>query len=128
MAEQMYSSLGTYTPDSLIGGTEKGIVIKGITLAKNQGVVQRGTVLGKITASGLCKPVDNAQTDGTEVVYCILTDDVDTGSGAATEDFPATAYFSGVFNQNALIFGGDDTYADHQDKLRELGIFLKDTI
>ncbi|MTI49697.1 MAG: head decoration protein [Firmicutes bacterium] len=126
MMTELHGTIGQYTPDNLIAGHKFPMMLKGITLAKNQGVVKRGTVLGKVTASGLCKPVDNAAADGTENPYIILTDDIDTGDGSATEDFLAEGYLTGVFNRDALIFGGDDTYSDHEDKLRELGIFLRE--
>lgn len=126
--ENLYSEIGQYTPDNLIAGHEIPILSKGITLAKNQGVVKRGTIVGIITATELAVPVDNAATDGSETPYGILTDDVDTGDGSAVDDFITTAYVSGLFNSNALIFGGDDTVADHEAKLRELGIFLKENI
>lgn len=126
MSEQMYNILGTKEPDNLIAGNEITPIVKGLTLAKNQGVLARGTVVGKITASGLCVPVDDQKTDGSETPHCILTDTVDTGDGAALIDYDTTGYFSGVFNQDKLVFGGDDTFADHEAKLREVGIFLKE--
>jgi hypothetical protein len=125
MAEQLYSTLGEYTPDNLIAGHEVPALVKGITLAKNQGVIARGTVLGIVTANGLAKPVDSAQTDGSEKPYCILTDTVNTDG---EEDVKATGYISGLFNSKALIFGGNDTVEQHEEKLRELGIFLKENV
>lgn len=124
--EQMYSVLGTFEADNLIAGNEVTPVLKGITLKKGQGIIKRGTVLGIISASSLCIPVDSVAVDGSESAYCILVDDADTGDETETNDYIATAYFTGVFNKTVLIFGGSDTYADHEVKLRELGIFLKE--
>lgn len=123
--ENLISNLGTYTPDNLIAGHEVPIIVHGITLAKNQEVLARGTVLGKVTATGLCVPVDNSKSDGSESAFCILTDTVDTTSAT---DIKTTGYISGCFNSKALTFGGDDTAADHMLRLRELGIFLKENI
>lgn len=120
----LYSNLDTYTPDNLIAGNDVPLLVKAVTLQANQGVVKRGTVLGIITASGLAIPVNNANTDGSQTANCILCDDVDTTGGNVV----AEAYISGHFNRKALIFGGDDTAADHEAKLRELGIFLSDNI
>lgn len=124
--EQMYNVLGECVPDNLIAGNEVTPVVKGITLKKGQGIIKRGTVLGLVSTSSLCVPVDSVAADGSENAYCILTDDVDTGDGTAADDYASTGYFTGVFNQNKLIFGGSDTFADHEAKLRELGIILKE--
>lgn len=125
MAEQLKSTLGEYSPDNLFAGHEMPVLVKGVTLAKNQGVVARGTVLGIATASGLAKPVDSTKSDGTEEPYCILTDTINTDG---EEDVKATGYITGLFNSNALIFGGNDTAETHEGKLRELGIFLKENV
>ncbi|MBE3586562.1 MAG: head decoration protein [Thermoanaerobacter sp.] len=116
------------TYDNLIAGTSIPLEIKSVTLKAGQGVIKRGTVLGIITASGLAVPVNSANTDGSQSADCILTDDVDTGDAGATTNVVATAYSSGLFNRKALIFGGTDTAANHETRLRELGIFLKDNI
>lgn len=67
--------------------------------------------------------VNSANVDGSGVADCILTDDTDT-----TADIVTTAYSAGSFNRLALIFGGTDTAATHETKLRDLGIYLKENI
>ena len=114
--------------DNLFAGNEVPVVVKAVTLKAASGVVKRGTVLGIITASALAVAVDSTLTDGAQTANCILTDNVDTGAVGATVDVVATAYASGLFNRNALIFGGEDTTVDHEAKLRELGIFVRDNI
>jgi hypothetical protein len=123
--EQLYSTLGEHIPDNLIAGTEIPILVKEIKIAKGQGVLLRGTVVGIISASGLAMPVDKTKSDGTQTAFGILTDTIDT---AQTTDIVSTGYVSGLFNSAALIFGGTDTAVDHEAKLRELGIFLKENI
>jgi hypothetical protein len=113
------------TADKLFAGTDVPVIVRSVTLKAGQGVVKRGTVLGVVTASGVAIPVNSALADGSQVANCILTDDVDT-TGAT--DIATTAYVSGQFNRKALVFGGTDTAANHETKLRELGIFLKDNI
>lgn len=120
----LYSTIDTMTPDSLIAGTEVPQMVKAVTLQAAQGTVKRGTVLGIITATSLAVKVNNANADGSQTANCILTKDVDTTGG----NIVAEAYISGHFNRKALIFGGDDTAVDHEAKLRELGIFLSDNI
>ncbi|RCX20887.1 bacteriophage lambda head decoration protein D [Anaerobacterium chartisolvens] len=126
--ENLYGKIGQTTPDNLIAGHEIPILTTGITLEKNQGTILRGTVLGTVTATGAAKLVDKSASDGTEKADCILTDNIDTGDGSEAENITAEAYITGVFNKNALIFGETDTAADHELRLRELGIYLKENI
>lgn len=121
---QLKSNTGNFTPDNLIAGIDVPQLVKAVTLKSAQGVVKRGTVLGIITASGLAVPVDSSKSDGSQTANCILVNDVDTTGG----DVVTEAYVSGHFNRKALIFGGTDTAAQHETKLRELGIFLSDNI
>jgi len=74
--------------------------------------------------SGKYKVVNSANVDGSQEADCILVADIDTTDG----DIVAEAYRSGHFNRKALIFGGGDTAANHEEKLRELGIHLSDNI
>ncbi|AKL95008.1 bacteriophage lambda head decoration protein D [Clostridium aceticum] len=120
----MYKVLGEFIPDNLIAGNEFPILTKGITLAKDQGVLLRGTVVGIVTATGLGKIADKSESDGAQNPYAILTDTVDTGE----DDVVTTGYISGLFNAKALIFGGEDTAADHEIELRKLGIYLKESL
>ena len=123
MAEQLYNdSLGTSTPDNLIIGANE-TKLKGVTILSGQ-TLSRGSVIGIITTSGKGKLCDDASTDGSEVAKYILADDIDSTSG----DMVAQCYQAGEFNRAALVFGGDDTVADHEDELRKYGIFLKDSI
>lgn len=110
---------------NLIAGTSIPIEIRSVTLQAGQGILKRGTVVGIITASNLAVKVDSSKNDGSQTADSILTDDVDT-TGAT--NVVATAYSSGLFNRRALLFGGTDTAAKHETRLRELGIFLKDNI
>lgn len=121
---QLYSTLDAFTPDNLIAGNEIPLLTKAVTLQGGQGVIKRGTVLGIITASGLAVLVNSANTDGSQVADSILADDVDATGGNVV----AEAYISGHFNRKALIFGGTDTVGKHETRLRELGIFLSDSI
>ena len=113
-----------FTPDKLFAGhvmplvTEKGVVASGA------GSVVRGTVMGRITASGKLVPVDSGSVDGSEVPYGIICDTVD----ATAADVPCALYMTGEFNEAALTFGGTDDADTHRVALRGLGIFLKPTI
>lgn len=115
----------SFNYDNLFAGTQvQPIVADEVTIASGAGVVTRGTVLGKITASGLSKAVDSTQTDGSEEVYAILAETVD----ATSADTKAPAYFTGEYNEAALTFGGSDDADTHRDAARGLGIFFKTNI
>lgn len=121
---QLKSNVGSFTPDNLVSGIDVPVQVKAVTLKAGQGVLKRGTVLGVITTGGLAIAVNSGNTDGSQTADSILLQDVDT----TAENVVAEAYISGQFNRQALIFGGSDTAAKHETKLRELGIFLKDNI
>jgi hypothetical protein len=114
------------TFDNLFVGDQhtEEIQVKSVNLQGGQGVLKRGTVVGIITASGLAVKVDSSKADGSQLADSILTDDVDTTAGNTV----TTAYASGTFNRNALIFGGTDTADKHEAKLREVGIFMRENI
>ena len=114
--------LGTFTPDNLLAG-DFPRVTQAVTVASGN-VLLRGTVLGRITASGKCAAVDSTQEDGSESPFAVLVDDVD----ATSEDKPGLAYLTGEFNEESLIFGGTDTADDHRDGCRALSIFLKQPV
>lgn len=107
----------TFTPDNLVAG-DFPIVTEAVTV--DTGVLARGTVLGKITATGLCVICNSAGTDdGRRTPYAVLLEDVD----ATSADQIAAAALSGAFNENKLVFGGSDTVATHKAALRDLGIY-----
>lgn len=76
----------------------------GVLLASGHGVLAKGTVLGKVTASGKFVPYVSTNTDGSQVAVCILDNDQDTTSN----DVGASAWISGIFNTAALT-GADAT-------------------
>jgi hypothetical protein len=70
--------------------------------------------------SGKFKTVNSANADGSQAADCVLEHAAD----ATTTDVVATAYQSGMFNREALIFGGTDTADTHLETLRNLDIYL----
>lgn len=126
MADQLYTKQAdSMSYDNLFGNMPGADVqYKSVTLQAGQGVLARGTVVGIITASQKAVIVNSTNADGSQTADCILTDTVDTTAG----DVVTTAYSAGTFNRAALIFGGTDTADTHQTRLRELGIFMNETI
>lgn len=119
MAE-LVNSVTSFTYDNLIGGTDPAPFTANETIASGAGVLPRGRVLGKITASGKLVSVDSTKSDGSEKPYAVLRYPVD----ATSADVVAQVYKSGMFNREALSFGGADTAAEHEDALRGLDIIL----
>lgn len=119
----LYSS-EVSTPDNLIAGPSDVIAIE-VEIITGEGELGRGSVLGKITASGLYDLVNSAGTDdGSRTAAAILAEDID-----ATNDAVVTsAYVKGEFNENALTFGGDDEADDHRADLQTLGIILRPAV
>lgn len=111
-----------FKPDELIADVAFPVQTGGVNLKAGQGVLLRGTVVGK-NADGKFVP---AITGSTAIVaHGILADDVDTGEEGEVADVNAVVYTSGSFNRASLFFGGEDQAEAHEDVLRTKGIYLK---
>ncbi|CNI59449.1 antitermination protein [Yersinia pekkanenii] len=117
----MRSSL--FAPDQLVSGTLQLVTDTGV-IAQAAAIHIRGTVMGKITASGeYVKSVKDAE-DGSEVPVAILVDNVDTTVTAQRGGI----YLMGQFNQNSVIHDDSWTLAELKTALRSYSIFLEDSI
>lgn len=85
---------------------------------------KRGSVLGKITASGKYTLVDSTAVDGSEDPVRVLMDDVD----ATAADKKAPMAITGEFIEDALIFGGTDTIDTHRDAMQAVNLYTKPLI
>lgn len=129
MGEQLYKGAGEFVPDALIADLAIPVMAKGIKVAKGEGLLRRGTLLG-IGADGMYRRTGTAKGEGEDSVKetaaigadCILADDVD----AVFSDVVTTAYVSGTFNRAAVILPEGEDVAGHETELRRLGIFLKE--
>jgi hypothetical protein len=113
--------LESYTPKNLIAGDfpiadGDGTILAGQNLAA-------GTVVAKDSGNGdKLVAVDSAHgTASINDPYAVLPVAIDASGG----DTVAPLYLAGEFNENALVFGGADTIADHKEALRGLSIFTK---
>ncbi len=113
------TTLGTYTHDSLIGG-DFPLVTAEVTVLDGQDI-SRGALMGIVTASGKAIISDSAASDGSEVAYGVLTEDVNA-DGA---DVVSSVYLTGQFNDQALSFGGSDTVDDRRADMRALSMFAR---
>ncbi len=94
------------------------------TLVTGENLV-RGTLLGKITASGAdngkLKQCATTNTDGSETPHSILM--IDTDASAA--DVVTDIYLSGEFAEHKITFATGDDLDDFKDQLRDISIFIK---
>lgn len=133
---QMFKNEGAFVPDSLIVSPDFPILKEGIGLKPGQGVLKRGTVIckgsdGKGYIAGKAVTVtegegENATNSDMEMkVFGILTDNMDTGDDTATDNVPAVAYTTGIFNRGALIVADGAAAATFEDELKGIGIHLR---
>jgi hypothetical protein len=111
-----------YSPDRLIAGsadliTETAVIAAGANL-------ERGTLLGVITASGKFVQSVAGAGDGSQTPIAILVD----YAPAASADATAGIYVAGEFNENAIIYGTGHSAASVKAGLRARGIYLKTPI
>lgn len=119
MIPEGFTDQGASTPDNLIAG-EIPREAKEVTIASGETLV-RGTVVGRVTASGHYVPCDPAAVDGSEAPQGVLVYDVDASAAATV----GAIYRSGTFNIAALTFADGVTAADLEDALHQIGIHLK---
>lgn len=129
MGANLYKTTGTYTPDSLIADNAIPVTAKGIKIAKGEGGLARGALLGR-TEDGTYRLTgksytvtkeDKTETTATVGADCILTDSVD----AADEEVITSAYVTGTFNRAAITLAEGADIDGYETELRKLGIFLK---
>ncbi|MGE6576278.1 head decoration protein [Paenibacillus xylanexedens] len=83
----------------------------GVLLAKGNGVIKKGTVLGRVTATNKFVPYLSSASDGSQVAICILDNDQDT----TLTDMGASAWIAGIFTESKIT--GIDTAAKTALKL-----------
>jgi hypothetical protein len=112
---------GTYTPDRLF---DRDTVTRVKTIASGAGILARGTLLGKITASGKYVKSLTASADGSEVPDAILLEAVD----ATAADVNAAVAIAGQFGVGGVVFGAAHTAASVEAVLRTKDIYLDNLI
>ncbi len=113
----------SYTPDRLVAGVTQ-LVTEQMTLTGGAALA-RGTVVGRITASGKVMLCTAAATDGSQVPYGVLADDYDATAGDLA---PVAVYVRGEFDAGAVVLGAGHTLATVHDALRAGGIALKPAV
>ncbi len=106
-----------FTPDRLI--VRGPLRSRKVTIITGQNL-NRGAVLGKITASGKYNLSLSTAVDGSETPDLVLSEDCD----ATAADKEAMAYETGDFDTTALTLGAAHTVASITEGLRVKGIHL----
>lgn len=124
----------TLTRDNLFAALQLMPVVTGTwQIQPNQGVLKRGTLISEAgkkcakTAAEEGEPDGEGTPETVDDVYCILADDIDTGTGGAVT---APVYFTGEFNQDALIYDTANSAKprDFMVSARKVGIFFRTNI
>lgn len=111
-----------WTPDGLVASNASMLYSEPGTLLSGQNLA-RGAVLGKITSGGKLVLSLSGASDGSQVPYGILVDDVNASAG----DKPCLVYVRGDFQAQALTLGASHTLASIEAGLRDRGIFIVKT-
>lgn len=110
------STLETQSVDNVLLGQYEAVDLPGILLSGQN--LTRGTVVGKITASGKLKAYASGNADGSENPIGVLLRD----TNATAADTKTCYYAKGVFNKKGLT-GAD---ANAIDKLAARGVIIKE--
>jgi hypothetical protein len=110
---------GSYKPCNLVAG-EYPRIERIVTIAAGANL-SKGSVIGRITADGKFVLSATASSDGSQVPDAILAEAAD----ATSIDMQAVVYFSGEFNENALVLGTGHTLDSIRTPLRAKSIFLR---
>ena len=118
-----FDNQGSYAHDNLLAGDFPRVERKA-TVASGAGELKRGSVLA-LDGAGKAVLVDSGSgTASVQDPHAVLAHDVD----ATAADAEAIVYYTGEFNEGALVFGGTDTIDTHRDALRGLSIFTETNV
>jgi hypothetical protein len=96
---------GVYSPDKLF---DRDTITRAGTISSGAGVLARGTLLGKITATGEYVLSLAAAADGSQVPDAVLLETVD----ATAADVVAAIAVAGKFAIQGMTFGAGHTAAE----------------
>ena len=110
----------TFTPGDLLCNDYP---VQTMHVVLTTGTLERGAVLGRITASGKYKLAASASTDGSEVPALVLAVPTDASAGEVT----TSAYVSGAFDRARLIYGAgiDDDATEAAFRKASAPMFVK---
>jgi hypothetical protein len=111
---------GVRLADATAGTAYTGAINFTVTAGATAFVAGDSFTIAIAAGSEYYKKVNSANVDGSQIADCVLEYDAD----ASSADVNATVFYSGMFNIEALTFGGTDTYATHLETLRDHDIYL----
>lgn len=123
--EPGFGEIGEYQPQDLIAG-DFDLLSETIVIESGQ-KLKRGTLLGKKSAtekyvlSAKLTGDDKPISDGSEIPYRILAEDIDASSG----DKLSIAYQTGSFFRGGITFGKGHTIASVKPILEPISIYIK---
>lgn len=94
--------------------------IETVTVGANS-TIAKGTVMGKITASGKYIASLNAASDGSQIAVAVLAEDAVNATGSSA-DVKVVMYKKGTFNSLGVTFGTGQTLANTKDDLHKVSI------
>lgn len=117
-----FGNVDAFTQEDFIAGefprhTDTVTIAAGETLSA-------GSVLGEVSADNTFKLSLAAAGDGSEEPVAILQNDVDASAGA----MKAAVWFTGCFNEDALVFGAGHDKTSAKPGLRSRSLFLKPVV
>jgi hypothetical protein len=116
-----FTSEGTLTQDKLFDDFD---VVRKLVILSGQGVLPRGTALGKVTSSGKWVKSASASSDGSQIIRAISLHAID----ATSADAEVMAGRRGSCNPAAVTFGTGHTYASADDACMDRGIIFNTVI
>lgn len=117
-----FNDAGQIEHDNLIAGEFPRVT--GLVTVTGSGLLPRGTVLGRITASGHFAQVSATASDGSEIPFAILAEALDF-TALDLDETQAAIYLTGEFNSLALSLGDGVNLNDIEDALTSRSIFLR---
>ena len=116
-----FSTAGTHRDDQLIAG-DHPIRTTGITVLAGQ-TFTRGSLLGRITASGKYVLSLSDAVDGSQAPAGIAVEDV-----TAAADTVSVMYIAGDFNVNQMTIGASHTTSSIRQGLADKSIYLHNPV
>lgn len=117
------ASYTTVSSPALEGLRAIGMITSPEIIKTNQ-VLLAGTVLGKITATGLLIPCVETVSDGSEVPHSILVHDVNTSATGSNAQDTVGVMVAGQIDFTSLIVDGSWSYATLKEAFRPNNIYI----
>jgi len=92
-----YKVIGSFVDDEVLASMV-GYFQKGVTILSGQGILPKGLILGRVTATKKYKQHNSGASDGSQVARCVLRHTVDTTNG----DVLANVLYAGTLKYNQM--------------------------